>query len=301
MVRVFDGFVNSWRSHLLVTLSGNDEGRPAWVGTMEQGDDAGFFGPGSASWAVHGGMATMVAGIRALLMQTLHPGAMAGVHDWSRYREDPLGRLSGTIQWLVTVTFAATDQAEVESARVGRFHARVAGSYLDARGVERQYSAGDPELLSWVHVVFTDAFLASHRLWGGPIPGGADGYVREWAKAGELVGVQDPPRSNAELAAQLRGFSDAGVLMGGERVAEAVRFIRNPPLRRGMLPFYRIMFAGAVASIPAEYRRMLGLRRSPLPVIWATGAVLRLVRLLLGASSTSEDAARARINRLAVS
>jgi uncharacterized protein (DUF2236 family) len=301
MVRVFDGFVNSWRSHLLVTLSGNDEGRPAWVGTMEQGDDAGFFGPGSASWAVHGGMATMVAGIRALLMQTLHPGAMAGVHDWSRYREDPLGRLSGTIQWLVTVTFAATDQAEVESARVGRFHARVAGSYLDAGGVERQYSAGDPELLSWVHVVFTDAFLASHRLWGGPIPGGADRYVREWAKAGELVGVQGAPRSNAELAAQLRCFSDAGVLMGGERVAEAVRFIRNPPLRRGMLPFYRIMFAGAVASIPVEYRRMLGLRRSPLPVVWATGAVLRLVRLLLGASSTSEDAARARINRLAVS
>jgi uncharacterized protein (DUF2236 family) len=293
--------VNSWRSHLLVTLSGNDEGRPAWVGTMEKGDDAGFFGPGSASWAVHGGMATMVAGIRALLMQTLHPGAMAGVHDWSRYREDPLGRLSGTIQWLVTVTFAATEQAEVESGRVGRFHARVAGSYRDAQGVERPYSAGDPELLSWVHVVFTDAFLASHRLWGGPIPGGADRYVREWAKAGELVGVTDPPRSSAELAAQLRAFSDAGVLMGGERVAEAVRFIRNPPLRRGMMPFYRIMFAGAVASIPVEYRRMLGLRRSPLPVIWATGAVLRLVRLLLGASSTSEDAARARISRLAVS
>ena len=290
--------MNSWRSHLLVTLSGNDEGRPAWVGTMEKGDDAGFFGPGSASWAVHGGMATMVAGIRALLMQTLHPGAMAGVHDWSRYREDPLGRLSGTIQWLVTVTFAATEQAEHESGRVGRFHDRVVGTYLDARGLERPYSAGDPELLSWVHVVFTDAFLASHKLWGGPIPGGADRYVREWATAGELVGVQDPPRSDAELAAQLRSFSDAGVLMGGDRVAEAVRFIRNPPLRRGMMPFYRIMFAGAVASIPVDYRRMLGLRRSPLPVVWATGAVLGLVRLLLGASSTSEDAARARIARL---
>jgi len=298
MSSLVDGFVNSWRSHLLVTLSGNDEGRPAWVGTMEQGDDAGFFGPGSASWAVHGGMATMVAGIRALLMQTLHPGAMAGVHDWSRYREDPLGRLSGTIQWLVTVTFAATEQAEHESSRVGRFHDRVVGTYLDARGAERPYSAGDPELLSWVHVVFTDAFLASHKLWGGPIPGGADRYVREWAKAGELVGVQHPPRSDAELAAQLKAFSDAGVLMGGDRVAEAVRFIRNPPLRRGMMPFYRIMFAGAVASIPVDYRRMLGLRRSPLPVVWATGAVLGLVRLLLGASSTSEDAARARIARL---
>ena len=196
------------------------------------------------------------------------------------------------------MTFAATGQAELESSRVGRFHDRVAGRYVDARGVERTYSAGDPELLSWVHVVFTDAFLASHQLWGGPIPGGADRYVREWATAGELVGVQDPPRSNAELAAELAAFSDAGVLMGGERVAEAVRFIRNPPLRRGMMPFYRIMFAGAVASIPVEYRRMLGLRRSPLPVVWATGVVLGLVRVLLGARSTSEDAARARIARL---
>ncbi|MET0933149.1 MAG: oxygenase MpaB family protein, partial [Mycetocola sp.] len=91
-----------WRSHLLSTLSGSSDGRPRWVDRIEEGSDAGFFGPGSASWAVHGGLATMVAGIRALLLQTLHPGAMAGVHDWSRYREDPLGRLSGTIQWLVT-------------------------------------------------------------------------------------------------------------------------------------------------------------------------------------------------------
>ncbi|WP_104170346.1 MULTISPECIES: oxygenase MpaB family protein [unclassified Cryobacterium] len=291
-------FVDSWRSHLLVTFSGNGSGRPQWVEEIEQGDDIGFFGPGSASWAVHGGMATMVAGIRALLMQTLHPGAMAGVHDWSRYREDPLGRLSGTIQWLVTVTFADTTLAEHESSRVGRFHDRVTGTYRDAQGIERPYAAGDPELLAWVHIVFTDAFLASHTIWGDPIPGGADGYVREWAKAGELVGVHNPPRSASELQAQLDAFKDAGILKSDERVAEAVRFIRNPPLRPAMMPFYRVMFAGAVASIPREYRELLGLRRSLLPVVWGTGAVLRLVRLLLGRSSTSEDAARARIARL---
>lgn len=292
-------FVDSWRSHLLVTLSGNGEGRPQWVEKMKLGDDVGFFGPGSASWAVHGGMATMVAGIRALLMQTLHPGAMAGVHDWSRYKEDPLGRLSGTIQWLVTVTFADTTLAASESSRVGRFHDRVTGTYRDSQGIERPYAAGDPELLAWVHIVFTDAFLSTHSIWGGPIPGGADGYVREWAKAGELVGVHNPPRSASELQAQLDAFKDAGILKSDERVAEAVRFIRNPPLRPGMMPFYRVMFAGAVASIPREYRELLGLRRSPLPAVWATGAVLGLVRLLLGRSSTSEDAARARIARLA--
>ena len=287
-----------WRSHLLTTLSGDTSGRPAWVDKMAEGDDAGFFGPGSAAWAVHGGIPTMVAGIRALLMQTLHPGAMAGVHDWSRYREDPLGRLSGTIQWLVTVTFADTAQARRESTRVGRFHDRVVGTYTDAAGVERPYAAGDPELLSWVHVVFTDAFLRSHEVWGGAIPGGADRYVREWATAGHLVGVQDPPRSEAELIAQLDGFRTRGVLKSDERVAEAVRFIRNPPLRRSFMPAYRIMFAGAVASLPAEYRRMLGLRRSRLPVIRATGLVLSVVSAILGSSSTSEDAARARIARL---
>lgn len=291
-------FADSWRSHLLTTLSGKNDGRPYWVEKMELGDDLGFFGPGSASWAVHGGMATMVAGIRALLMQTLHPGAMAGVHDWSRYHEDPLGRLSGTIQWLVTVTFADTKLAEFESSRVARFHDRVRGTYLDAQEVERPYHAGDPELLAWVHVVFTDAFLASETVWGSPIPGGADQYVREWAKAGELIGVPDPPRSEGELAAQLEAFRAAGVLKSDDRVAETVRFIRNPPLRRSMIPFYRIMFAGAVASLPSEYRRMLGLRKPRWPAVWATGVVLRLVRGLLGSSSSSEDAARVRIARL---
>ena len=287
---------DSWRSHLLTTFSGDSSGRPGWVDRMELGDDEGFFGPDSASWAVHGGIATLVAGIRALLMQTLHPGAMAGVHDWSRYREDPLGRLSGTIQWLVTVTFADTEQARLESSRVGKYHDRVAGTYTDAQGMTRQYAAGDQELLAWVHAVFTDAFLGCHELWGPPIPGGADQYVREWATAGELVGVEQPPRSRAELRAQIKGFLP--VLKSDERVAEAVKFIRNPPLRRSMMPAYRVLFAGAVASLPREHRELLGLRRSRLPVIWATGIVLRAVAAVLGRSSTSEDAARTRIARL---
>ena len=159
-------------------------------------------------------------------------------------------------------------------------------------------AAGDPELLSWVHVVFTDAFLRCHETWGDAIPGGADRYVREWAKAGELVGVVDPPTSEAQLRSQLDAFRDAGILKSDERVAEAVSFIRNPPLSRGMLPAYRIMFAGAVATLPEEYRRMLGLRAPRWPAVWATGVVLRLVRVLLGKSSSSEDAARVRIARI---
>ena len=286
------------RSRVLSAFTGKSNGRPDWVNDIEQGHDAGFFGVGSAAWTVHGGMPTLVAGIRALLMQTLHPGAMAGVHDWSRYKEDPLGRLSGTIQWLIGVTFSDTAMAVRESNRVGRFHDRVTGVYLDANDVEQPYAAGDPELLSWVHVVFTDAFLGSHLLWGSSIPGGADQYVREWTKAGELVGVVDPPASAAELADDLDDFRTAGILKSDDRVAEAVRFIRKPGLAAGMRPFYFILFGGAVASIPPIYRRMLGLRRPWWPAVTLTRLVLWLVGKLLGTSSTSEDAARRRLQRL---
>ena len=288
---------SSFRSQLLATFSGDTAGRPAWVARIALGDDAGYFGPGSAAWAVHGGIPTLVAGIRALLVQTLHPGAMAGVHDWSRYREDPLGRLAGTIQWLITVTFADRGTAALESTRVGRYHDRVVGTYVDAEGVERAYSAGDPELLLWVHLVFTDAFLRCHELWGGEIPGGADAYVAEWATAGELVGVVTPPRSEAELRAQLEAFRP--VLKSDERVAAAVRFIRRPPLRRSLMPAYRVLFAGAVASLSDDERRMLGLRRPRWPAITATRVVLAMAARVLGRSSTSEDAARERIARLA--
>lgn len=288
--------IDRWRSHLLQTFSGREDGRPTWVDALREGDDAGFFGPGSASWAVTGGIATLCAGIRALLMQALHPGAMAGVHDWSRYREDPLGRLAGTIRWIVVVTFGSTEAARTESARVARFHERVRGTYPGPGGEGIPYSAGDPDLLSWVHIVFTDAFLGCERTWGRPIPGGADGYVREWAIAGELVGVADPPRSAAELRDALEGFRMRGELRADERVAEVVRFLRRPPLGR-MRAAYAILFAGAVASIPRPYRRMLGLHRIP-GAITATRGVLRLTAAILGSRSTSEEAARERIARL---
>ena len=291
-------FSEGVRSRLLETFSGDSAGTPYWVKDIAQGKDAGYFGPGSAAWAVHGGMPTMVAGIRALLMQTLHPGAMAGVYDWSRYKEDPLGRLAGTIQWLITVTFGDKALAAKESERVSRFHDRVRGTYINAQGNEQSYSAGDPELLYWVHVVFTDAFLGCHHAWGKPIPGGGDQYVQEWSIAGELVGVTHPPHSEQELKDALHSFIDRGILKHDERVEETIAFLRKPPLRKSMLPYYRVMFAGAVATIPDEYRAILGLKKPRWPAKSLTGFILKFLNTVLGDSSTSEDAARARIARL---
>lgn len=285
------------RSRLLATLSGDADGSPHWVKYIALGSDEGYFGPGSAAWAVHGGMPTMVAGIRALLMQTLHPGAMAGVHDHSRYKVDPLGRLAGTIQWLITVTFGDRALAERESERVRKIHEHVRGHYESTSG-QLPYAATDPDLLLWVHLVFTDAFLGSHRLWGDPIPGGEDAYVKEWAIAGRLVGVANPPETVAELESSLRSFAERGILRREERVDETVGFLRNPPLSRGMRPAYRVMFAGAVASLPDDYREMLGLKAPRWPAIAMTGGILAFLRWMLGPSSTSERAALERLERI---
>ena len=278
----------SWREYLLNAFSGEPDGVPPWVSDLENGDDAGYFGPGSAVWEVHGAVPVIVAGIRALLMQTLHPGAMAGVHDWSRYREDPLGRLAGTVRWVLVTSFADRAGADDASAYVRSLHTRVAGTYGGTA-----YSAGDPELLSWVHVVFAESFLSCHQAWGSAIPGGADRYVAEWARAGELMEVVTPPRSEAELRAQLAAFGPH--LVSDERVAEAVRFIQSPPLRRSLLPGYRILFGGAVSTIAPEYRRMLGLRRPWWPARTLTRLGMVVLAALLGRPSNAEIFARKRI------
>jgi uncharacterized protein (DUF2236 family) len=293
------------RDRIRLTLSGSSDEPPEWSVRLDEGDDGGFFAPGSATWSVHGGMSTIVAGIRALLIQALHPGAMAGVHDHSRYKEDPLGRLAGTIRWIFTVSYGDTRTAISTSNHVLKMHERVVGDYVDARGVLRPYAANDPELLRWVHLAFTDSFLATATLYGKPIPGGADAYVREWATAGELMGVQNPPRSKAELVAQLRGYLDAGDLVYNERVAEAVSFIRRPPIGRSLMPGYALLFAGAVASIPEPYRSMLRLRAPsigpvPLPIAAVTRLTLRVIAGTLEKDPPSELAARRRLARLGI-
>ncbi|SDH30128.1 Uncharacterized conserved protein, DUF2236 family [Leifsonia sp. 98AMF] len=290
------------RSRLIETLAGRSDEVPAWILRLEDGEDEGFFGPDSAAWAVHGGMPTLVAGVRALLLQALHPGALAGVRDFSRYREDPLGRLAGTIQWIHTVTFGSRGQAVAGSEMVRSLHRRVSGTYVDGHGVERPYSANDPDLARWVHLAFTDAFLTAHEHWGGPISGGADGYVAEWATAAELMGVPDAPRSAAALRAEIDAVSDAGELRGGPEVEEIVRFIRRAPLRRTLRPSYRIVFRAAVSTLEPRHRDLLGLPTTAaervLPLHGATSAVLAGARTLLGPQPQAELAARRRLARL---
>ena len=295
-------FLWKWQDELKRTFTGRADQPPTWALRLEDGDDAGYHLPGSAVWAVHGSMSPIVAGIRTLLMQSLHPGALAGVHEHSNFREDPLGRLANTIRWIFTVTYGSRSAAEKASQQVRRLHESVQGTYTGNTG-HRAYSANDPHLAGWIHLAFTDAFLTAHKIWGGPIPGGPDAYVREWAQAGRLMGVDAPPTSEAELRAQLDSWYDGGELRVDQRVAETVDFIRNAPLHPLLRPGYRVLFAGAVYSLEPRYREMLGLAVPrlgpfPLPVKLATIAVLGVVRLALGQRGPSELAARARLRRL---
>lgn len=293
-----------YRAQLLTMLSGDPNGEPDWVSKIAEGDDAGYFGPGSAVWHVNGGIPVIVAGVRALLMQTLHPGAMAGVHDHSRYADDPLGRLAGTVRWVVTTTFGSTQTVGQETSRVSRLHDRVKGTYPSAQDsqLESSYSAKDQDLVAWVHIVFTDAFLAAHRQWGDTIPStapgesGEDSYVREWAVAGELMGLDTPPRSRAELQRALDDFTP--VLRADERVKEALQFLTKPPLPGQARIPYAIMVGGAIATMEPRYRAMLGLARPWWPAITLTRLVLWLTGVVLGTESTSRRRAKERLVRL---
>lgn len=297
-----------YRAQLLTMLSGDPEGEPEWVTKISEGSDAGYFGPGSAVWHVNGGIPVIVAGVQALLMQTLHPGAMAGVHEHSRYNEDPLGRLSGTVRWVVTTTFGSTEGVAEETKRVARLHSRVKGTYHPAGGQDPHaahpvpYSANDDDLVAWVHCVFTDAFLRAHQTWGDQIPPtrqgetGQDSYVREWAVAGTQMGMARPPQSLAELEEALEAFRP--VLRVDDRVREALKFLVKPPLPASTRIPYAILVGGAIATMNPEYRALLGVSRPWWPAITLTRGVLWLTGVVLGTESTSRRRANERIQRL---
>ena len=289
------------RIELKNTFTGTGAAPPTWTEELAEGDDAGYFAPGSAVWAVHSSMTPTVGGIRALLVQALHPGAMAGVYAHSNFREDPLGRLANTIRWIFTVTYGSTGAARNASGWVRRLHEKVTGTYEDADGVEHSYSANDPHLLRWVHLAFTDSFLSAHQKYGISFPGGPDEYVGQWAVAGELMGVADPPRSVAELRAQLASYDDE--LASSDQVQDALAYIRRPPLPRSQRLGYRVLFAGAVATLTPRQQELLGVSVPhigplKLPVKPAVLLVLGILKLGLGRQGPSEAAALRRIRRL---
>ena len=231
---------------------------------------------------VHADASMFVGGLRALLLQSMHPLAMAGVAQHSDYRTDPWGRLQRTADFLAATTFGPVDVADAAIARVRMVHQRVRGRASDGR----PYSAGDPHLLRWVHICEVDSFLAAYQRYGAsPLTEAeADEYVADMAVVASALGVNHPPVTVRQLRQEFREFRPE--LQGSREAREAARFLLlEPPLPLPARPAYGLLAASAVALLPAWVRWPLRLPYLPVSeavaVRPAGAAVTGLIRWAL--------------------
>ncbi len=220
--------------------------------------DPGLFGPGSATWRVHGDPSMLIGGLSALLLQTLHPLAMAGVAEHSNYREDPLGRLSRTGSFVTGTTYGSTETAERLIKLVKGIHRRVRGTAPDGR----PYSASDPDLVTWVHATEVANFLKAHQRFNPfPVRGDqADRYLHEMGVIAERLGAERIPRTRVALRAYFRDLRPE--LEAGEQCVDAVQFL-TAPMRGGnpmLAGAHQVVIQAAVGLLPGWARDMLGLR-----------------------------------------
>ena len=222
--------------------------------------DPGLFGPDSVCWRVHGDFTSMmVGGISALLLQALHPLALAGVWDHSNFREDLLGRLRRTGQFISATTFGSKADAQRLIERVRTIHLKVTGQAPDGR----PYAAYDPDLLTWVHVAEVSSFLKAHLRYLNPaLPGTEqDRYYAEVARIAEALGARDVPRSRQDVERYLEAIRPQ--LCCDERSREIVRILFEAPApSRLAKPFGALMMRAGVDLLPDWASDMLHLNQS---------------------------------------
>jgi uncharacterized protein (DUF2236 family) len=219
-----------------------------------------WFGEDRPIRHVHADASMFVGGLRALLLQSLHPLAMAGVAEHSDYRGDPWGRLQRTSTFLAVTTFGTAEDAQRAVDKVRGIHRRVRGIAPDGT----PYHASDPHLLEWVHIAEVDSFLLAHKLYGAaPLDqAGRDGYVADTARVAEALGVADPPRTEHQLRQRISAYRPE--LCGTAAARDAARYLLlTPPLPLIARAPYGILAATSVAMLPAWARAPLWLPYVP--------------------------------------
>ena len=220
-----------------------------------------WFSPDDPIWRVHADSSMFVGGIRALLMQSMHPIAMLCVSEHSGFRGDPWGRLQRTSTYLATTTYGPVRDAERSIRIVRAIHGRVRGTTADGR----PYRADDPHLLMWVHVAEVDSFLTCYAAFGNGrlSPAETDEYVAQTGFVAEKLGAVDPPRTKAELDQRMADYRPE--LRGSEQAKEAADLLlRDPPLPAAAKVGYAALALGAVSVLPPWIRVELGLPTLPL-------------------------------------
>lgn len=218
--------------------------------------DAGLFGPESMVWEVHADFTSMmVGGVSALLLQMLHPLALAGVWDHSTFRQDMLGRLRRTSLFIAGTTYGGAHDAEQLLEKVRTIHLQVVGHAPDGR----PYAASDPELLTWVHVSEVSQFLAGYLRYVDPqLPvSEQDRYYREVALIAERLGAQNVPKSRQAIEAYLEHMRSQ--LLCDERTREVVRLLYAAPMPNILAkPFGSLVMQAGVDLLPDWASDLLG-------------------------------------------
>ena len=224
--------------------------------------DDGFFGPASVTWRLQADLSAPVSGLRSLLLQALHPLAMAGVDQHSQWRDDPGDRFATTSAYVLTVTYGDRAAARAAAARVRKVHERVKGT---DPVTGRPYAAGDPALLIWVHAALVDSGLAAAALYGAPLSAAEqDQYVAEMTAAAELIGIPaagfaegGAPASVAELDAYFESVRPD--LATSTSTADTAAYLLGmPDVEPELADVWQVLAAAAVASLPGWARDMYG-------------------------------------------
>lgn len=222
--------------------------------------DPGLFGPDAVCWQVHGDFPSMlIGGVCALMLQMLHPGVLAGVWDHSNFREDMLGRLRRTGQFISGTTFGSTQDANWLIDKVRRIHLQVTGITPDGR----HYAASDPALLTWVHVAEVSSFMTAHLRYLNPQLSLADQdrYYAETAIVAERLGATDVPKSRRTIEDYLQRMRPH--LVCDERTREVMRILKDAPApSRLAKPMGNLMMQAGIELLPGWASDLFGIQQT---------------------------------------
>jgi uncharacterized protein (DUF2236 family) len=240
---------------------------------VEVGEDCGLFGPGSVTWKVMGEPVLFVGGIRALMLQALHPPSMWGTVQNSALMDPREGwaRLGRTIEFVRVRTYGTTEEVERAGRRVRKLHSRLTGHNPQTG---EDFPVDDPENLLWVHLGEVDSYLDIARRAGVPLSRAeADRFVDEQRRAGTLVGldVADIPASVAEMKAYYDEMRPR--IFACREAKDGLKRLFNPNVPRQFLPLKPAapgIAALVVATLPRWARRMYGLPGLPTTDLAAT-------------------------------
>jgi uncharacterized protein (DUF2236 family) len=222
----------------------------------ERPADGGLFGPRSLVWRVHRDRSFPLAGMRSLMVQALHPLAMAGVAQHSDWKRDPFGRLAATSGYVLTVTYSDTASANAAAARVRAVHTHVRGTD-DVTG--RKYSAEDPDLLLWVHAGMVDSIVTIVQRYGRGLDAeDADRYVAEMVPFAEIVGVP-AERVPASVAALTEYIESVDLRQATPAALDAISVVLDPPdLSPDLRDLWHDLGQVAIGTLPDWARSMYG-------------------------------------------